>query len=79
MNIIKGILKRHALTVANGLPMKSSGVITRKRIIESGKLEKSAIYLVILSKDLVDYLESIVVDEEKKMCLESNTEKKATL
>ena len=78
--IIEGILERHALTVANGLQLKSSGVITRKRIIAGGKIEESAIDLMILSKDLVEDLESIVIDEEKNVCLESiNKTKKGTV
>ena len=78
--IIEGILERHALTVANGIQTKSRGVITRKRIIEGGKVEESAIDLVLLSKDLVEELESIVIDKEKNNCLESMTDtKKGTI
>ena len=67
--VLEGILERHAMIVANGLIGKVTGVITRERITVDG-IERSAIDLVCLSQDLVNDVESIVVDEDKSYCLE---------
>ena len=68
--VIEGILERHALSVGNGLAGKSRGTITRARNTVDGE-EKSVIDLILLSSDLVDNLEEILIDEEKKFGLES--------
>ena len=49
--------------MANGLNAKCMGSITRKRQT-SKSLEESIIDHVIISHDLIDYLESILIDEE---------------
>ena len=69
-NVLDEMFERHAITVANGLVAKATGVLTRKRITKDG-IEESAIDLVCLSQDLVGDLVTIVVDEEKNHCLES--------
>ena len=68
--VLEGILERHALTVANGIRGKFSGVITRARTTKDHK-EQSAIDLVCISQDLIEELSSISIDEEKVYCLES--------
>ena len=68
--ILDGILARHALTVANGAKGKFSGVITRERITKENT-ERSLIDLVCVSQDLLETLESIIIDEDKNYCLES--------
>ena len=68
--VLEGILSRHALTVANGISGKYSGVITRERITKD-HIERSAIDLVCLSDDLVECLENVRIDEDKNHCLES--------
>ena len=65
--ILDGILARHALTVANGAKEKFSGVITRPK----ENIERSSIDLVCVSQDLLETLESIIIDEDKNYCLES--------
>ena len=66
--ILSGILKRHALLVANSLKGKSKGVITRRRTTVDGE-EKSTIDFVILSGDLVKHVKSVITDEEQENCL----------
>ena len=66
---MEGVLARHALTVANGLKEKVKGLITRERTI-ANRTEKSVIDLVCLSRDLVEDIKSVTVDEEKEYALE---------
>ena len=73
--IVEGIMERHALTVANGVKGKSKGVITRERTTGVSQ-EKSAIDLILLSADLVEDLEEILIDEEKLFALTSITKTK---
>ena len=68
--IIEGIIERHALTVANGVTGKSKGVITRERTTGVSQ-ERSVIDLILLSADLVEDLEEILIDEEKLFALTS--------
>ena len=62
--ILTDILDRNALIVVNGLIGKCDGVITRQRSTEDGRIEKSAIDLVIISADLEGDFESLKIDEE---------------
>ena len=61
--------------MANGWQNKISGVVTRSRTTVNG-LEKSTIDFVIVSSELVDHIESIVIDEDKVNCLSSNVRTK---
>ena len=62
--------------MANGLNAKCMGSITRKRQT-SKSLEESIIDHVIISHDLMDYLELILIDENnKKQIRNTNKEKK---
>ena len=67
--IMAEIIERNGMCVANGETEKCEGVITRQRSTESGRIEKSAIDLVIISSDLNNALESIKIDEERKHVL----------
>ena len=73
--ILSGIIERHALSVANGISQKCSGVITHKRITKIG-IQESAIDLVLISSDMVEHLVSMHIDEEKKRVLTSFTNSK---
>ena len=55
--VLSGILKRHALFVANSLQGRSTGTITRRRTTVDGE-EKSTIDFLILSADLVEDVET---------------------
>ena len=76
--IMEGIIERHALTVANGIKDWSKGVITRSRTTVNG-VEESVIDLVLISQDLVESLDTIVIDEEKLNALESLTKSKKSI
>ena len=73
--ILSGIIERHALTVANGIEGKTSGVITRKRSTKTNN-EESAIDFVLLSSDMVNCFVSLHVDEERDHVLTSITNTK---
>ena len=73
--ILKGIIERHALCVANGVASKSSGVITRCRNTIKGS-EESVIDYVIVSDDMLPYLMSLQVDDQRKNVLTSITRNK---
>ena len=60
--ILAEIIKRQKLTVANGL-MKCQGTITRERIL-TNRTERSAISFVLLSEDLVNKVEYVLIDEK---------------
>ena len=68
--ILEGIIDRHALCVANGITDKSKGTITRERITKDSE-EKSVIDFVLISSDLAESMEKIVIDEQKEFALEN--------
>ena len=61
--VLADTIKRNALIVANSLATKCSGVITRSRITE-GRVEESVIDFVIISADLLDDIEKLIIDEK---------------
>ena len=65
--VLEGIIRSHALIVANGVLSKRSGIITRERVIEDST-ERSVIDLVLLSSDLAINMDGIIIDEDKKIC-----------
>ena len=65
--LLAGIIDRHALNVING-SSKCQGTITRKRITIDG-IEESAIDVVMVSSDLSQNVETMVIDEERKHAL----------
>ena len=67
--ILECIIKRHALSVANG-SVKSKGTITRRRVTKYRK-EESVIDIVLYSNDMENLFMSLNVDEEKKHVLKS--------
>ena len=70
-----GIINRHGLIVANGIVNKCIGSITRKRVTKD-TVEKSIIDHVIISEDLVEELESVIVDEKREHILSRITKTK---
>ena len=66
--VLEGILHRHALIVVNSLNEKVKGLITRRRITVDG-IEESIIDFVIISSDLVEDVEELIIDEEKEHAL----------
>ena len=65
--LLADIIDRHAMFVINGSE-KCQGVITRKRTTIEG-VEESAIDMVIVSADLEQFVEKLVIDEERKHAL----------
>ena len=66
--VLADIIDRNALIVANSLESKCSGVITRSRSIE-GRVEESVIDFVIISADLLDDIEELIIDEKREHAL----------
>ena len=62
--ILAGIVKRQKLKVGNGMK-KCKGTITRTRTTINGT-EESSIDVVLLSEDLADLVEEIIIDTERK-------------
>ena len=73
--ILARIIRRHALIVVNGLSDKCCGVVTRKRVTKDS-IEESAIDFVITSNDLLESIESLLIDEERKHVLTKYTKNK---
>ena len=66
--ILADVIERNALTVGNALENKCRGTITRKRSTEKVE-EQSVIDIVLMSNDLEDNVEAIIIDEERKNVL----------
>ena len=66
--ILHNIIQRHNLIVLNGVESKCDGAITRRRVTKDN-IEESIIDFVITSADLIDDVESIVIDEARKHVL----------
>ena len=66
--LLAGIIERHDLIVANGLSAVCVGKITRRRVTVKST-EESIIDHMIISNDLVEELESMLIDEEGKHAL----------
>ena len=75
--LLSGIIKRHALCVANGSE-KSQGTITRRRVTQ-GRTEESIIDIVMFSHDMNPHFKSLKLDEEKHHFLKSIRKKKKEL
>ena len=76
--VLADIIDRNALIVANSLETKCSGVITRRRTTE-GRVEESVIDYVIISADLLDDIEELIIDEKKEHALTKLTHSKNTV
>ena len=66
--LLAGIVERHDLIVANGLSAVCVGKIKRRRVTVKST-EESVIDHMIISNDLVEELESMLIDEEGKHAL----------
>ena len=66
--ILAGIIERNLLMVGNSLVEKCTGLITRKRTTIDAT-EESVIDFVLFSRDLVEKVESIIIDEERRRVL----------
>ena len=73
--ILAEIIDRHALCVANGLPGKREGLITRQKETVIG-IKKSVIDFVIISRDLLEHMEKILIDDQRKHVLTKNRKTK---
>ena len=63
--VLAGILERHAIIVVNSLREKCVNKITRSRITQE-ITEESIIDFVIVSEDLVENVENMIIDENKE-------------
>ena len=66
--LLAEIINRHALCVVNSLEQKAKGLITRVRNTTRG-LEQSIIDFVIMSADLIGYVEHITIDDKREHVL----------
>ena len=73
--ILADIIDRNALIVANSLEDKCSGVITRSRTTD-GRIEESVIDYVIISADLYDDIDQLIIDEKGEHALNKITHSK---
>ena len=72
--MLAGIIKRQKLVVGNNIN-QCKGVITRKRVTKDNT-EESIIDFVLVSEDMIDEVESIVIDEERTHVLTRLTKTK---
>ena len=75
--ILAAIIERHGLVVGNAIP-QCEGLITRKRVTKDS-IEESTIDFVLVSADLVDEIESILVDEKRDHVLTKITKHKGNI
>ena len=68
------IIARHGLTIGNSM-VQCKGLITRQRVTKN-KVEQSIIDFVLISADLKDDIESIVIDEAREHVLTRITKTK---
>ena len=74
---LAGIIQRNALVVVNSLENKVTGLITRRRITVDST-EESIIDFVIISADLVEDVEELIIDEDKEYALSKIVKHKAS-
>ena len=74
--LLAEIVQKHGLVVTNGVEDKVTGAITRRRVTKDS-VEESIIDHVMISADLVDDFESLVVDEERNHVLTKLSKTKA--
>ena len=65
--ILAGIIERQGLIIGNSL-QQCEGLITRKRVTIEG-VEESTIDFVLFSADMIDDIETIIVDEKRENVL----------
>ena len=66
--LLSEIINKHQLLVTNGITHKVTGSITRRRIT-SESIEESIIDHLIISMDLIENFDSLIVDEERNHVL----------
>ena len=72
--LLANIIMRQRLCVANGLGV-CEGVITRKRVTTQ-RTEESAISFVLVSEDLIDKVEAVIINEKREHVLTRITKTK---
>ena len=72
--LLAAIITRHELVIGNSMD-QCKGIVTRQRVTKTTK-EESVIDFVLLSEDLKNEVESIVIDEERKHVLTRITKTK---
>ena len=65
---LAGIINRNALMVVNSVEKKVNGLITRRRVTVDST-EESIIDFVIVSADLIEDVEELIIDEDKEYAL----------
>ena len=65
--LLAGIVERQHLVVVNGTKV-CKGKVTRRRVAKN-KVEESIIDMVIVSSDLINYIESFEIDEGRNHVL----------
>ena len=73
-NMLANIIRRQKLCLANGL-MVCKGTITRKRVTTL-RTEESVISFVLVSEDLVDKVEAVLIDDKREHVLTRITKTK---
>ena len=73
-NMLANIIRRQKLCVANGL-MVCKGTITRKRVTTQ-RTEESVISFVLVSEDLVEKVEAVLIDDKREHVLTRITKTK---
>ena len=72
--LLAAIIARHGLVIGNSLK-QCKGLVTRKRVTKNGT-EESVIDFIIVSDDLKDEVEAIIIDDERKHVLTRVTKTK---
>ena len=62
--LLANIISRHSLVVLNGNDDLCDGTITRRRVTKNG-VEESIIDFVLMSDDLLEHCESLLIDEKR--------------
>ena len=74
--LLSEIIHKHGLIVTNGVTDKVNGLITRRRVTKES-VEESIIDHLIISDDLKDIFENLIIDEERKHVLTKISKTKA--
>ena len=72
--VLASIIEKHDLMVGNSMD-KCKGLVTRRRVTKN-TTEESVIDFVIMSRDLANEVESIIIDDERKHVLTKITKTK---
>ena len=76
--LLLNIIERHNLVVLNSVEDKCTGSITRRRVTKD-KVEESIIDFVIVSQEMVEKVDSILIDEDREHVLVKVTKNKRGL